>query len=202
MAIPISHNDFINMYYDEAWRVADIVIASTVQKNGPIHPSIDIESVKAEGVMAALERTFENYDPEHASGAKVKTLLGIIVRNCVLSELGKATTDAIRAGLIARPKKSNKNERHYKSLISGISQRQTSSGPFEVHEYMDYTGWQERKEDVLRKLSKYMKNERDEIEIPSFIEIIREVTDDGRYTNAALAERIPPEETEKPDSTE
>ncbi len=47
-----------------------------------------------------------------------------------------------------------------------------------------------------------LKDERDEIEIPPFVEIIREVTDDGRYTNAALAESIPPEETEEPDSTE
>ncbi len=38
--------------------------------------------------------------------------------------------------------------------------------------------------------------ESEEIHIPPFLQIIREVTSDSRYTNAALAGQIPPEESE------
>ncbi len=43
-----------------------------------------------------------------------------------------------------------------------------------------------------------LRDESQEIDFPPEIEIIREVTDDGRYTNRALAREIPPEDEKEP----
>ena len=152
----LSHDEFLGKYYDKAWKIAEVTIASVIKKNGQIHPSIDIDSVKAEGVMAGLERTYENFDVHHKSGDKVDPLLITIVRNCVLNELGKATTAAKRAHLATPTKRGAKDDRKYHNLIKGVPQSQ-SGRPVEPHDYIESLGWQERKEDVLDLLCKYMK---------------------------------------------
>lgn len=185
MPITLSRNEFITAYYKYAWEVADITIASTEKKNGPINAAIDVESVKAEGVMAGLDKTFEKYDPEHSSGARVKTLLSKIVRNSVLSELGKATTDAKRARLIATKPSAKKGEEwKYSCITPGVRQQQSSDGLVEDHRYMESVGWQERKEDLLQLLTRHMKNLPDH----DMIILTNWLQDESTYVEASLDE--------------
>lgn len=150
----MSHDEFLSTHFERACKIADITISSTLKTNGPIDAAIDIESVKMEGVLAGLERTFENFDARHESKAKVTTLLNTIVHNCVLTELGKATTEARRAGLISpKPKKNKENADH---IIIGAKSCTSISGPVEAHQYIEYEGWQERKETVFKLIGKYM----------------------------------------------
>ena len=110
MPIGLSHDDFITVYYAEACSIADKTIGWVVKQQGSIHKSIDVELVKAKGVLDGLEKTYKNYDPEHESGARIKTLLNKVVRNSVLTELGKETTRARRDGRIAPAPKKPKPE--------------------------------------------------------------------------------------------
>ena len=165
MPIPPSLDEFFDTYYEKAWDIADTTIAMTVKQNGPLHITIDEDSVKAAGVEAGLKKTYESSNPEHSSGAKITTLLGTVVRNCVLSELGKATTESKRAHLVQpAPKKkklSKEEEQKYqhrdKGIIPGVRQNQTSDGPFEAHEYMESYGWAERKEDLIHLVTKFLR---------------------------------------------
>ena len=156
MPIALSRNDFITQYYAEACTIADKTIGWVVKQQGSIHKSIDVELVKAKGVLDGLEKTYKNYDPEHESGARIKTLLNKVVRNSVLTELGKETTRARRDGWIApAPKKRDPEEerRHPErgqGFIPGIRLRQSADGPFEAHGYMENIGWRERKDDLCR----------------------------------------------------
>ena len=166
MPVIMPHDEFMKTYFDEAWNIAEITIASLEKKNGrEINPAIDIESVKATGAINGLQRTYENFDAKHVSHAKEKTLLNKIVRNCVISELEKATTAAIHAGLMkprASKSKMTKEEEEKKlekecRILAGIKQRANQIGPFEDHVYQEAEGWQEQKEKVLNKLTIYMK---------------------------------------------
>ena len=163
MPIGLSHDDFFTAYYDEACRIADITIAR-VKQNRPIHKSIDVDLIKDEAVLAGLEKTYEKYDPEHESGAKIKTLLNTVVRNGVLTELGKEFTRARRDGWIApAPKKPKPEEEHDhpelgQGFIPGISLRQSKDGrPSEAHGYMENIGWRERKDNLCRIAQKCLK---------------------------------------------
>ena len=164
MPVLMPHDEFMKTYYDQAWTIAEVTIASIVKKNGPISPAIDIESVKATGTINGLQRTYENFDTGHESHAKVKTLLSTVVRNCVISELGKATTAAIHAGLMkprTSKRKMTKEEEEQElertcRILAGVGQRANQSGPVESHVYQETEGWQERKEEVLDRLARQM----------------------------------------------
>ena len=165
MPVAIPHDEFLGSYYKKAWKFAEITIASVNQTKGPIAGSIDIESVMAEGVLAGLERTYENFNPLHGAGAKIETLLSKVVHNCVLTELDKATRAAKKAGLISsRPKKvkmtkedEEKELERISRVIPGVGTQGKKGHPFEPHDYMETDGWQERKEKLLAKLAKNMK---------------------------------------------
>ena len=165
MSVSIPHDEFLATYYDQATRTADITIASIIKKNGhPFEPAIDIESVKVEGALAGLERTFENFDANHESGAQLTTFLSFVVRNCVISELEKAINDAIKNGLLPPKKRKTKKETDENGkeiqkeyhITPGVKLHPNSAGPFEPHQYMEHEGWLERKEEVLKLLGKYM----------------------------------------------
>lgn len=163
MPIGLSHDDFITVYYAEACSIADKTIGWVVKRQGSIHKSIDVELVKAKGVLDGLEKTYKNYDPEHESGARIKTLLNKVVRNSVLTELGKETTRARRDGWIAPapkkrdPEEERRNPERGQGFIPGIRLRQSADGPFEAHEYMESIGWAERKEDLIHIATKCLK---------------------------------------------
>ena len=184
MDFPLSHDEFLGTYYERAWKTAEITIADVVKKNGPIHPAIDVESVKAEGALAGLERTFENFDAAHPSGAKVTTLLDRIVWNCVLSELGRATTEAKRAGLISQQPRKKGDDRKYRSLVPGIAQRQNTAGPVEEHRYIEVEGWQERKEELLNLMCRYLKR----LPVNDQVILNHWAKDEKTYVERALAE--------------
>ena len=165
MPVLMPHDEFMRTYYEKAWTIAEVTIASIVKKNGPINPAIDIESVKATGTINGLQRTYENFDIGHNSHAKEKTLLATVVRNCVISELEKATTAAIHAGLMkprASKKKMTREEEDQEleracRIFAGVGQRANPSGPVESHDYQETEGWRERKEEILDRLVRQMK---------------------------------------------
>lgn len=92
MNIDIDYKTFCNRYYESARKAADIAIARLIKKNGPLNSAIDIELVKDLGVSYGLERTYNTYDVDHGSKAKIQTYLSFVVHNCVLTELKKEVT--------------------------------------------------------------------------------------------------------------
>lgn len=192
MPVLMPHDEFMANYFDEAWKIAEITIASLVKKNGPINPAIDIESVKATGAINGLQRTYENFDTQHQSGATVKTLLNKVVHNCVIGELQKATTSAIHAGLM-NPRGSKKNmtkEEEEKELerrcriLAGVDQRAVSNGPKEPHDYQESEEWAVRKEEVLKKMTMYMKR----LPVNDQVILAHWAEDEKTYVERSLAE--------------
>ncbi len=92
MNIDIDYKTFCDIYYKAAEQVADITIAEHIKNHGQLNPYIDVELVKDLGISYGLEKVYNNYDVDHESNAKVKTFLSTVVRNCVLTELGKEST--------------------------------------------------------------------------------------------------------------
>lgn len=92
MEINLDYKTFCDLYYKNAEKVADITIAEHIKKHGKLNPYIDVELAKDLGISYGLEKVYNNYDVDHESNAKVKTFLSTVVRNCVLTELGKEST--------------------------------------------------------------------------------------------------------------
>jgi hypothetical protein len=188
----MSHDVFMTTYYEYACKIADITIASIVKKNGAINPAIDVESIKASGAISGLERTYINFDPQHKSGADVKPFLSTVVRNCVISELEKATTAAIHAGLMkprASKRQMTKEEEEQDlertcRIIACTSQRSNIIGPIEGHVYQETEGWQERKEEILNRLAKFM------LRLPVYDQVILSLwaEDEKTYVEKSLEE--------------
>ena len=103
MNIELDYKSFCDVYYKPAEQVADITIAGHIRKHGPLNPYIDVELVKDLGVSYGLEKVYNTYDIDHESNANVETFLSKVVRNCVLTELGKEST---AVGAKRRPGKS------------------------------------------------------------------------------------------------
>lgn len=97
MKIQQDFKDFYRKYYDTAKKFADITIAEHVKKNGILSPFIDVELVKNLGVCYALEIVYNTYDIDHEKRAKIETYMSGVVRDKVLTELGKEGT-SVRAG--------------------------------------------------------------------------------------------------------
>lgn len=92
MKIELDYKTFCNTYYKAAKRVADITIAGHIKKHGQLNPFIDVGLVKDLGISYGLEKVYNTYDIDHESKANVETFLSTVVRNCVLTELGKEST--------------------------------------------------------------------------------------------------------------
>ena len=192
MPVLMPHDEFMTNYFDEAWKIAEITIASLVKKNGPINPAIDVESVKATGAINGLQRTYENFDTQHQSGATVKTLLNKVVHNCVIGELEKQTTRAIRDGLMnPRPSKKKKTKEEEEKelekkcrIFAGVEQRHVSNGPKEAHSYQEVEGWAEQKEKVIAKMTKYMKR----LPVNDQVILTHWAEDEKTYVEKSLAE--------------
>ena len=92
MNIQVDYQSFCDAYYKAAEQVADITIAEYIKKHGELNRGIDIELVKDLGVSYGLEKVFSKYDIDHESNASIKTFLSTVVRNSVLTELGKEIT--------------------------------------------------------------------------------------------------------------
>lgn len=156
MKIIQSFEEFCNLWYKKAMSVADITIAKVEKKNGPFGKSLDIDSVKALGVTYALEKTFNTYDIDNDRHASIETYLSTLVRNCVLTELGKETTAVKRAHAFVKPKE-DKYKVKYSTLMGGIPQRGNIGRIAEPHDYVQAYGWVERKEEALEKLVDLLK---------------------------------------------
>lgn len=92
MNIDLDYKSFCDIYYKAAEQVADITIAKHIEDHGPLNPAIDVELVKDLGVSYGLEKVFSTFDVDHESNAQVTTYMSRVVRNCVLTELGKEST--------------------------------------------------------------------------------------------------------------
>ena len=92
MEINLDYKTFCDLYYKDAEKVADITVAEHIKRHGKLNPYIDVELAKDLGISYGLEKVYNNYDVDHESNAKVKTFLSTVVRNCVLTELGKEST--------------------------------------------------------------------------------------------------------------
>lgn len=93
MNIKLDFKSFCELYYKAAVKNADITISNHIKDNGPISKFIDVELVKELGVFYALEKVYCKYDVDHESKASIMTFLSKVVHNCVLTELGKESTN-------------------------------------------------------------------------------------------------------------
>lgn len=148
-------NTFVNRYFNHAKKTADIVIANSVLSNGKINTHVDVELAKDLGVIDALEKVYYNYDPGKAitekGEAKLTTFLDKVVHNCVLTELGKETTKAKRANLVARRG----------AISDAITPGAWGSGDngkiMEPHEYMQYASRFKTKERIMKDMISKLK---------------------------------------------
>lgn len=156
MIIVQTFEEFCSKWYDKAMKVADITITKIEKKNGPISASIDLDSVKAVGVTYALEKTYNTYDVDNERHASVETYLSTLVRNCVITELGKETTAVKRAHGVSKPRR-DKYTVKYSSVTPGMPQKGSTGKVFEPHDYVETYGWAGRKEEVLAELTGLLK---------------------------------------------
>ncbi len=156
MIITLTYDEFCNMWFGTAMDVADIVIANVRKKGSSLDPALDIESVKIMGVTYALEKAYNSYDVDHEKHANLKTYLSTLVRNCVLTELGKETTGVNEAHCVSKPKK-DKDTPKYDHIMAGIPQRGSTGRAFEPHDYVEAYGWADRKEEVLKRMMQLLK---------------------------------------------
>ena len=89
MILDKDFNAFCNVYYKEAFKVADITVARFIGEKGPLNPAVDVELAKAMGVSEALEKVYTYYDDEREGKASVKTFLSNVVYEKVYSALKK-----------------------------------------------------------------------------------------------------------------
>lgn len=129
MIIDIDYKTFCDRYYENARKAADAAIGGVIKKNGPLNPAIDIDLVKDLGISYGLERTYNTYDVDHESKAKIQTYLSFVVHNCVLTELRKEAT-----------------------AIGGKKRSNAPVDLFQSREYIAYSRRFEKKEELIAQL--------------------------------------------------
>lgn len=135
MIVSMTYDEFCRKYYPEADKVAEITIANHIKQHGKINRRIDIDLVKDLGISYALEKVFLKYDVDNEKHASVKTFLSTVVRNCVLTELGKENTSIGGGGNGISPEDLAKSGKEYR-----------------VSDYIKYEERYERKEETLKEL--------------------------------------------------
>ena len=143
MNIELDYKSFCDTYYRAAEQVADITIAEHIKKNGQLNPHIDVNLVKDLGISYGLEKVFNTYDVHHKSNAGVKTFLSTVVRNCVLTELGKEST---AVGAKKRPSKSMDSMVLAATIRGGYVSMESFSGTFQT------SGRFKKKEDLIARM--------------------------------------------------
>ena len=176
MNIELDYKSFCDMYYKAAEQVADITIAEHVKKHGQLNRSIDVELVKDLGISYGLEKVYNTYDIDHESNAKVKTYLSKVVRNCVLTELGKEST---AVGAKRRPGKSMDSMIIVATIGGNLASLESFSGSFRT------SGRFEKKEDLIAKMLECLKklNGVDQVILRCWM-----VYPKGEYTDMAIEE--------------
>ncbi len=86
--------EFCELYFDEAKRLADIHIAKHCEKNGAPNKRVDLAYVKDAAVLAALEKTYAHFD--NTRGANILTFLSRVVHNEVIDELTRQSNQAAK----------------------------------------------------------------------------------------------------------
>lgn len=157
MTFGISYDEFSNRYFALAMELADITIAQHIKKNGSISRYIDVELVKQVGVSLALESVYNNYDPDREGAASLKTYMGGLVHNAVISELQKAGT-AVKRSHPELVKKKDKERAaiKYKGFLTGVSSMVNQVEKRDPHNYIETSDVYERKEKVLDKMMEYL----------------------------------------------
>lgn len=148
MILELDYKSFCDIYYTAAEQVADITIAEHIKKHGPLSPYIDVDLVKDLGVSYGLEKVYNKYDVDHESNAIVKTFLSKVVRNCVLTELGKEST---AVGAKIRPGKSMDSLILSKTIGGGHISLESFSEAFRT------SGRFEKKEDLIARMLECLK---------------------------------------------
>ena len=176
MNIQIDYKSFCDIYYKAAEQVADITIAEHIKKHGQLNPYIDVDLVKDLGISYGLEKVYNTYDVDHESNAKVKTFLSKVVRNCVLTELGKEST---AVGAKKRPGKCMDSMILAATIGGGHASLESFSGTFRT------SGRFEKKEDLIARMLECLKklNGVDQVILRSWM-----VYSKGEYTDMAIEE--------------
>lgn len=143
---------FCKEYYNFAHNVANSTIASCVRSSGPLNKHIDQDSVKAIGIMDALDKVFVSFDP--ARNARVDGLLATAVRNSVLTELGKETTRIRRFNVIQKTRRAKESEEdnRFRSITPGVRASGITGETWEPAEMMDIFGKEKGKMILLKKV--------------------------------------------------
>ena len=149
MIVELDYKSFCDSYYDAAMQVADITIAEYVKKHGQFAPFIDVDLVKDLGVSYGLEKVYGSYDVDHESNAGVKTFLSRVVRNCVLTELGKEST-AVGA------KKRNKSSI---DIMPDTGMLMGHNNPVGSGDYMGAEQKSQKKEELIAQMLKCLKKQ-------------------------------------------
>ena len=153
MTFGISYDEFSNRYFALGMELADITIAQYIKKNGSISQYIDVELVKQVGVSFALERVYNKYDVDREGAASLKTYMGTVVHNAVISELQKAWTDVKKSHPeLVKKKDKVRDSIKYKAIATGVSSMVNQVEKRDPHNYMEASDVYERKEKVLDKM--------------------------------------------------
>ena len=143
MNINLDYKTFCETYYDAAVQIADITIAEHIKAHGQLNPYIDVTLVKDLGISYGLEKVYNTFDVDHESRAKIKTYMSKVVRNCVLTELGKEST---AVGAKKRPGKPMDSMVLAATIRGGNVSLESFSGTFKT------SGRFQKKEDLIAKM--------------------------------------------------
>ena len=143
MNIDLDYQTFCDTYYDGAVQIADITIAEHIKAHGQLNPYIDVTLVKDLGVSYGLEKVYNTFDVDHESKAKIKTYMSKVVRNCVLTELGKEST---AVGAKKRPGKPIDSMLLAATIRGGNASLESFSGTFKT------SGRFQKKEELIAKM--------------------------------------------------
>ena len=176
MNIDLDYKTYCDTYYDAAVQIADITIAEHIKAHGQLNPYIDVTLVKDLGISYGLEKVYNTFDVDHESKAKIKTYMSKVVRNCVLTELGKEST---AVGAKKRPGKPMDSMLLAATIRGGNASLESFSGTFKT------SGRFQKKEDLIAKMLECLKklNGIDQVIIGCWM-----VYPKGEYTEKAIEE--------------
>lgn len=94
MITDLTWNEFCERYYETARQTARIYLERQRKKLGGFHRMVDEDYVRDSAVLAALEKTYQNYNATR--GVKITTFLSRIIHNEIVDELKRESKDAAR----------------------------------------------------------------------------------------------------------
>ena len=85
-------NEFCELYYDTAKKIAEVNLQKQVRKLGGVDRRVDLDYVRDSAALTAMEKAYAHFDASR--GAKITTFLSTLVHNEIVDQLEKESKAA------------------------------------------------------------------------------------------------------------